>query len=454
MKPFMILLAVITAGACHHSMAPWPYDGDKQNITLQVRTNDLTGFMALPQTCQLFVYNEATGTTARYSATTGASNNQYQASIYPGTYIGYCVTNAENEEYWDYEKASPPEEIYLKSQTDGGSNDHLLGHCPLQISAGATNSFTFDMQRKVGKLQVIVENIPEWLTDLKIELNNIPTKISLTGEADTRTHTVSCQAFSPVNGMSVTDILVFPPTNGKQSTLRLSSKAHAYSSEAHPINEIIANKITRINIIFKDLPDINIIDFATSIVEWDKDTIKEENWELPPPAPEIPGTGTGDGINLMANASFEEAFVNNLPPNWKLDPGGANKQVFHDKTLPHEGSCAVRLEGKTYLYQDIAISGGQCYQLKMFVNAPAANIKWRYWCTWMQGSTALNTASAALHPSPFQYQTNGYIDALNGQIFRAPTEATKLRMEIRTYTDPLVAGEGLLVDDVSVELAK
>ena len=106
------------------------------------------------------------------------------------------------------------------------------------------------------------------------------------------------------------------------------------------------------------------------------------------------------------------------------------------------------IEGKTYLYQDIPVTGGQCYQLKMYVNAPAHEVKWRSWCTWMKGSK--NLPSDALHSPSYQYETSGYIDAYAGKVFRAPADATKLRVEIRNYMDP-VEGKGLYVDAIRVE---
>lgn len=449
MKRYVLLIAVMTAGACHRGMAPWPYEGDKQSVTLQVRTNDLVGFSALPPSCQLFVYDENNGKTLQYQATSGASNNQYQVKLFPGTYMGYCVTNAENTAYWDYKETSTPEKIYLKSQSQGGSNDHLIGCASLKISTESPNTFTFDMQRKVGKLLVVIDHIPEWLTDLKIGLNNIPKNISLTGEVNTSTHSVSCIAAEALKGESVTEILVFPPPVGKRCTLTLSSETHAYLSDPYVISEIIANKITRINIIFKDFSDMSQMDFTTSIVEWDKDTMKEEDWEIQQPFPDNPCTGSGDGHNLVINPGFEEALIDNLPPGWKLDAGGTDKKVVHTSHSTRQGNYAIRLDGKTYLYQDIAVREGQCYQLKMFVNAPNPATKWRYWCTWIKGSA--NLPSDKIRSSSYQYQTEGYIDVFNGQNFRAPSGATKLRMEIRTYTTSVDPATGLYLDGVSVE---
>ena len=42
------------------------------------------------------------------------------------------------------------------------------------------------------------------------------------------------------------------------------------------------------------------------------------------------------------------------------------------------------------------------------------------------------------------------MDAYAGKVFRAPADATKLRVEIRNYMDP-VEGKGLYVDAIRVE---
>lgn len=450
MKQFMILMVIVTCVACHRSMPPWPYEGDKQDITLQIRTDELTGFRALPQTCQLFLYDAAQNTTARYSATREGSNNRYQLKIFPGNYTGYCVTDADADSYWDYKPENAPDKIYLKTQTKGGCGDHLIGSNSLKISAEGGNTFTFDMERKVAQLLVVIENYPDWLTDLNIELKNVPSNISLTGVGATKTGTITCNANLPEKEKSVTSILIFPPTTDKKITMTLSSDELAYVSEVHTINEIVANKITQVNIVFKDLPDMSAIDFTTSVVEWDKDTIRENDWEITPPLPPSPCTGTGDGNNLVNNPGFEDEYTDQLPAGWKLDAGGASKKVSRTTASVHAGTYAARLDGKTYLYQDIAISGGQCYQLKMFVNAPGAETKWRYWCTWFKDSKT-NLPSDEIRTNTYQNQTEGYIDVFNGGIFRAPATATKLRMEIRTYTNTDDESAGLYVDDVSVE---
>lgn len=457
MKQLIIMLIGISLLSCHRKMSPWPYDGDKQSVTIQTRTGNSGSFATLPLNCQLFVYNEATGQTEKHDATQEGSKNRYQVKLYPGTYTGYCVTNASEEIYWKYAETDMPENILLKSQQQGGSRDHLLGSCSMTVQEGEANTFTFDLERKVAQLLIVINNFPEGVEDLQIKVNNIPKTISLAGTYDSGTHTVTTSASPAVDGISTTQLLVFPPQSGKRSTLTLVSNACAYISDEYQINDIAANKITRIDITFQDLPEMNIAYFSTSVETWDKDTIKEE-WETPGPQPFEPCQGTGDGNNLVDNPSFEEGIDattgTEIPREWLLNSAGDNKKVELVSNHVYKGNYAAQLRGVTYMYQDIPVEGGKCYQLKMHVSAPNPEVKWRYWCSWMEGSTALSGFSDPIRSSSYQYQTEGYIDAMEGMIVRAPANATRIRMEIRTYSGTPITGEGLFglyVDEISVE---
>lgn len=446
MKRFMILLTMFTLAACHHSMDSWPSDSDQQEVAMYVRTRNLSGINALPSVYQFFVYDKAKQTTNRYNVST-SGDNQLHIKLFPGSYTGYCVTNAESNDHWEYADNTSPGQIYLKSQlTKNGTEearDYLLGEAGFEVGENRGN-VTFDLNRKVAMLKVIIENIPEWLTDLQINLSNIPQKMSLTGEY-LGEYTISKSIAPPdENGTSETSILLFPPR--QKASITLSSNAMVFITPEHTIESILANHTTEIKATFQGETDKLQVGINTRLIDWDAQNIQEPGWNIDLPAG--PCSGTGNGSNLVLNPGFEDEFLEALPANWKLDNGGATKRVVQVNSPVKEGSHALRLEGKTYLYQDLTISGGTCYQLKMYVNAPKSSIKWRYWCTWMKGSTSLN--SDAIRSSSYEYQTKGYIDVFNGQIFRAPADANKLRIEVRTYMDP-TESEGLYIDDVSVE---
>ena len=54
MKRMIYILAVVMAVGCHHSMDPWPGDGDKQDVAMYVRTRSLSGITASPSVYQFF----------------------------------------------------------------------------------------------------------------------------------------------------------------------------------------------------------------------------------------------------------------------------------------------------------------------------------------------------------------------------------------------------------------
>ena len=164
-------------------------------------------------------------------------------------------------------------------------------------------------------------------------------------------------------------------------------------------------------------------------------------------------------VNLQRLGQFQDKFYAEGKESLLLifqamDAGGKDKKISVVTENTYNGTYAALLQGATYLYQDIPVEGGKCYQLKMHVSAPNPEVKWRYWCSWMEGSTALSGFSDPIRSSSYQYQTEGYIDAMEGMIVRAPANATRIRMEIRTYSGTPITGEGLFglyVDEISVE---
>ena len=139
---------------CHRSMEPWPYDGDKQTVSIQTSTAQQNGgFYGLPANCQLFVYDKINQRTDKQEAQQDGSKNQYKkVKLFPGTYDAYCITNASESVYWKYEENASPEAIFTKIPDSGGSRDHLMGQCEMEIKADGNNVFNFQLERKVSQL--------------------------------------------------------------------------------------------------------------------------------------------------------------------------------------------------------------------------------------------------------------------------------------------------------------
>ena len=98
MKHFMILLVVFTLTACHHSMEPWPSDGDRQDVPMYVRTRSLSGITPFPTTYQFLIFNKENAKFSRFSTNPAPNNpNQMFLKLLPGNYTGYCLTGGEEE---------------------------------------------------------------------------------------------------------------------------------------------------------------------------------------------------------------------------------------------------------------------------------------------------------------------------------------------------------------------
>ena len=80
-------------------------------------------------------------------------------------------------------------------------------------------------------------------------------------------------------------------------------------------------------------------------------------------------------------------------------------------------------------------------------------MRWRCYCSWRKSkSTALEAEyNEEIRTLDYQRRTEGWVEVFPGRVFQAPAEARLLRVELRTYGEEWVYGEGVYVDDCSVE---
>ncbi len=448
MKGLLCIVIVLFTVACRRELEPWTEQGEKKELNAYVKTG-LSGVS--PVGYQLFVYDSEKQQTEFYEINPETGDNtRFRFELPAGNYSAYCLVNAVDESVREYNRSKGPGQIFIKLRKIGDTyaetGDYLLGSCNFVVNEETLSPVVFDLNRRVAQLRIITENVPEWMEELKVLISSVPDRMNLLGEYSGTSRIVSKPVGVPEAGKATTTVLVFPGTGS--STLALSYRigGTVFTTDPHPITTLTANKITEIKVVFSSSGEVRIVDFQVRIMDWDAEVWKEGEWILP--IPPGPCEGVGNGINLVKNGGFEEGTADSIPVNWKIDKGGADQRAILVTDPVAEGMKAVRLEGKTYLYQDVEITGGQCYQLKMWINNLSPELKWRYWCTWMAGSRSLN--SDGIRADSYLYGTEGYVDVFKGGVFRAPREATRLRMEIRTYS-ALSSGEGVYVDDVSVE---
>lgn len=450
MKILIIMVMAIVLMSCRRNAEEWQDPEEGKDVPMVVRAFSATEVRPLGY--RLFLFDEQNQLKTYRVGAEESENGRFSLGIGSGNYTAYCVVNAVEEDLFDYTAESTPSQVFLKLKQEGNSwceaGDYLLGTALFTVEGNETETVVFESERKVGLVRVIVENVPDWMSDLGIHISGIPPKMNLLGKYSGEGVAVEKAAGIPDgSGRSETNVLIYPPAKSCVLTLTYRAGLSIGETAAYRLDSVAVNRITEVRAVFRSPSDVRNVEFYSGILDWDDRVILGDDWYID--LPQGPCTGKGNGINLVRNGGFEEGEDTGIPLEWKLDAGGSDKRVVSVASPVQEGGRAVRLEGKTYLYQDVAVEAGQCYQLQMYVNSETADVKWRYWCTWMAGSNSLG--SEEVRSSAFRYQTGGYEDVFAGNVFKAPAGATKLRMEVRTYTSPAEAGKGLCVDGVRME---
>lgn len=452
MERMIFLGLLLLVVACQHEPEAWTDKTQEKEVSVLVRAGNGIGILSEAPEYQLYVYDAEKSETEFYEiAADAGEGHSFSCKLAPGSYIGFCLVNAGDRTLWEYDRTEAPSRIFLQLKKEGEiyleAGDYLLGRQDFTVKEEEGDPVVFYLQRKVAQLGVQVENIPAGLSDLTLHVSSVPQKMNLLGEYSQETRTITKTLGIPVDGISVTRLLAFPTSEPAGLALSYRIGNTSYTTAQHRIQPLEANRVTEIKAVFASSDAGGSVDFQTEKGAWDGTVIQEEDWflELPPEVCE----GEGNGRNEVVNGGFEEEMTDGVPAGWKLAAEGTDKKVVGVTTPVQEGRKAVRLEGKTYLYQDITVTGGKCYQLRLYAGTESAEVKWRYWGTWMNGSK--NLPSDELRTTSYLYQTEGYTDVYQNGIFRAPEEATKLRIEIRTYAAVWTAGVGLYVDAVAVE---
>ncbi len=447
-----IVIFMCIAWGCQHEPEPWTDEG--KGIPVFVRAGD--GMNELPPVTgyQVFVYDEKSRETGFYECNpVGTAGDQFNLELPAGTYTGFCMVNVDDKAVREYSKTKTPLQIFIKlKKTEEGyceTKDYLLGQTDFTILEDQQEAVVFDLERKVARLRVIVENVPPEMNNLMLHISSIPEKMNLYGEYTESEQTVVKRAEPAQNGISTTSVLLFPARESCGLFFSYKMGATSYTTSVHQLSALQANRITEIRAVLGQPGEGDFSDFQVNIKGWDEDVIYDKDWYIDIPAA---CKGEGNGVNLVKNGGFEEGKWAGLPLGWSLGAGGTDRQAIRVNSPVLEGKKAVCLEGKTYLYQDVPVRGDACYQFQMYANSVSEEVKWRWWCTWMSGTTSL--PSEDIRTSDYYYQTQGYVDVFRKQVFRSPATANKLRVEIRTYTPTLVSGIGLYVDGVSVELVE
>lgn len=353
-------------------------------------------------------------------------DNTLQANLPLGRYRVACIANCPDI---SFNTGETLENMILYLPKNGNTfeeaNDILTALQSVNISENKEATFVIRLSRRVARLQIVLKSIPEDVEDLNFELSFVPSAVNFTG-MNTNTFGTITKPFSREADQGSVELLTFPAKKGEAA---LSVTYRTGNDEKHKIipflNSIDTNRITRI--------------------EWEFFRLEE-------------GGLHGNGENLLENGGFETwKDIVKEPNEWHFFKDGRDSMATRvDEDKAHSGRQAAFLQGKTYLYQDIPVESLKRYEIKMHVNAPSTAFSWKYYCHWKKNKS---TALPAENNKPIQAQnylkqTNGWVNVFNGKSFVAPFGANYLRVEIRTYGKEILPGEGIYIDDFSVELVE
>ena len=352
--------------------------------------------------------------------------NTLQATLPFGRYRLACVANCPGI---NFTPEGTTTTLLLPLSQNGDSfleaDDIQTALQSVTISETKDSSPVIFLSRRVGKLEIELNNIPEDIEDLNFDLSFVPSAINFTG-TNTNTFGNISKPITRNGNTGHVELLSFPARKGEATLSVTYRSGEKEKRKIIPFTESIdTNQITRIERDFSELEE---------------------------------GGLQGNGINLLENGDFEQwNFPDKEPDHWQFFKDGRDStaiKVTGDKV--HTKNQAVFLLGKTYLYQDIPVETSKRYEIKMFVNAPSVSFPWKYYCYWRKNkSTALPAENnKSIQSQSYLHQTKGWYNPFAGKTFTAPEGAKLLRVEIRTYGKEIIPEEGIYIDDFSVELVE
>lgn len=357
------------------------------------------------------------------------NENTITANLPLGKYKIALVANAPNEEEITFKLGESLENVLLhlsgKENETREAPDFLTALQSVSITENGNPIPPVRLSRRVGMLRITLNNIPAEAHDMNIELSFVPSALPLTGSGSNTFGKIT-RPVEVLHDRITTDLFTFPTRKG-EANLSVNYREEGKQKQKQlPLNESIdTNTIVHLTADFQTLPE---------------------------------GGMHGNGINLLENGDFEQwSHPDQEPDYWKFYKDGKDSTVVKvSGTWVHSGKQAARLEGKTYLYQDVPVKEGQRYEIKMHVNSPSPDFPWKYYCYWRKNaSTALpSEENKPIQAQSYLKQTEGWVNVFNGRIFPAPVGAKYLRVEIRTYGKEITPGEGVYIDDWSVELVE
>lgn len=473
MKKILFLAVVATlclAGCVKEALQETTLKPGK-SLTFQLRESDGAGIThALRaengENLQIFIFDPQGNSCMEFAEPDVAALNQRSITLPYGTYRIIIVSNLTTPDEIGFPENPRFQDVQLFLRTNSGlpdqASDLFIGESQVTIDDTFTGTVTLTLMRRVGMIRLILENIPSNAQQIRWSVKNVPQHLNLEGIAGSETVTLT-HVTAPASGdrSSTNELLLFPGSSRPEIRIDWQCDSLSYSAGIVASDYIYANKITVVKGTFPTEQVEEEMAFSISSQAWES-TVVDGGWfDL------VPTQNPDGGIiaNLLHNGDFElwEAGTNGagdpvlgvVPSFWKFYASGttgSDKIACRVEQTTTPGAYAVRLEGKSCLYQDIAVTPGKSYRISLPVYSPNSSTRWRYYSSWRQSASVggLSEESAPLQTTSYLGVNDHYTNVYAGKTFTAPAGATLLRIEVRSY-DPRVAGEGLYIDNVVAE---
>jgi hypothetical protein len=387
-----------------------------------------------------------------------------------GKYRLLFIANGPEDKAVSCAVGDPLENVLLNLVKEGSTYheaaDFLTAFKSVNITTGGSNTpLSISLERRVAKVRVTLNDLSPDIDSVKIELDHAPKSLSADGLAAGSAVTIAKRAvYVKGSGKATADLLTFPLAAGKAGVSVLYSIGHiTYRGFMKLAPAVGANQVVVVT--GKYVPAYSQ-GFLFDVQEWDeRNPVNGGSVDLgshdTPVEDNTPPAGLPVGDNLLMNGSFESWTGSKEATAWSLAKAGTGEEIRRNETAAHvaAGAFSCFVGPKTYIYQDIPVTGRRCYQIRLKVKSNTDAYKWRAFCSWRKtASTALPAAkNEVLHSSDMK-TTDGWIEVFgNDNKFRAPIDANILRVEIRTYTadpDLLSPSTGVYLDAFDVRLLK
>jgi len=375
-----------------------------------------------------------------------------------GKYSIYFVANADNEDiYVPNIENIYPRKIMLKAsndETDPGPKNFFICNKEFEVLENNNSpSINLDFKRCVAYINMSITKVKSTITDLAFVVEGTPSKYSITCDSCSNASTITkkISTFSSGDASAESSAYVFPVAENKTKTGVLYTENQVTRQSLIDFDSSIpGNKKVNFNFVFEPLEKSY---FAFTFENWDdleltgtgiingKETIISD---------ERPITGSPNPINIVDNNSLEEwDSSTGLPVGWKYD--NDEDACQKDSLIVKSGKYSLKISGKSYVYVDVPVVGGESYQIIANVYCSSEDYKWKNWFTWHRiASQDIDTSQDDILKSEYQNLTNGWRTVFDrdNDYFRAPVDANFIRLMFKGYSKD--TDGALYIDDIEI----